>query len=34
MSDLHREKTETSTQEDSRRFQVPPPETLGYLAAG
>jgi len=26
MSDLHREKTGTSTQEDSRRLQEPPPE--------
>ena len=26
MSDLHREKTGTSTQEQSRRLQEPPPE--------
>jgi len=33
MSDLHREKTRTSTQEQSRRLQEPPPETRAHLEA-
>jgi len=33
MSDLHREKTRTSTQEQSRRLLEPPPETWAHLEA-
>jgi len=33
MSDLHREKTGTSTQEQSRRLQEPPPETWAHMEA-
>jgi len=33
MLDLHREKTGTSTQEQSRRFQEPPPKTWANLEA-
>ena len=34
MSGLHREKTETSTQEDSRRLGKTPPERWGPPAIG